>query len=67
MESEVSLSIVLEMLEMEKKKAIDNSSSFATAQEELKKIEEERQKIISGDKEAVNRTLEKHKEHFIKK
>lgn len=67
MESEVDLSIVLEMLEMEKKKAIDNSSSFATAQEELKKIEEERQKIISGDKEAINKTLEKYKEHFMKK
>lgn len=67
MENEVSLSIVLEMLEMEKKKAIDNSSSFATAQEELKKIEEQRQKIISGDKEAINKIVEKYKEQFIKK
>lgn len=60
MDNEISLSVILEMIEMEKKKAIDNSSSFVDIQEELKKIEDERKKVINGDKEAINRVIEKY-------
>ena len=63
MNKSVSLNIILEMLEIQKKNTILNSKNetFSSLQKKLQEIESDRQKVITGNEEVSQKIIEKYK------
>lgn len=63
MSKSVSLNIILEMLEIQKKNTILNSKNetFSSLQKKLQEIESDRQKVITGNEEVSQKIIEKYK------
>lgn len=65
MENETSLGIVLEMLEIQKKRIMDETKNYPETMKKLQELEDERKKIISGDIQAMKRIEEKYNREYI--